>query len=94
MKEKGQTIINVNGDYVEEKKVDYEVGYVAEGAVGIQIINHGAPVKDDSVEEDEQPPTPPTESSQSEDQELSVGDFDLHLQLLKDAMITVQDIPY
>lgn len=33
-----QTIINVAGDYVQYKHVDYEIGNVEQGGIGIQIV--------------------------------------------------------
>jgi len=39
--EDGKTIINVAGDYVQHKEVQYEIGNVENGGIGIQI-NHGA----------------------------------------------------
>lgn len=95
MEEKGQTIINVNGDYVQSKHVDYEVGNVAKGGIGIQIVNNGIPA-DNASAEDADLPAPqeqPLPAEQPTD-ELADGTFDLHLQLLKDAMIKVQEIPY
>ena len=39
MEEKVQTNINVNGDNVREKRVQYEIGNVENGGIGIQIVN-------------------------------------------------------
>lgn len=38
MEEKVQTNINVNGDNVREKHVQYEIGNVENGGIGIQIV--------------------------------------------------------
>lgn len=35
----GKTCIQVNGDYVESKHVEYEVNNVEAGGIGIQIVN-------------------------------------------------------
>ena len=43
MAEKGQTVINVAGDYVEEKHVMHEVNNVENGGVGIQNVYNNAP---------------------------------------------------
>lgn len=43
MAEKGQTVINVAGDYVEEKHVMHEVNNVETGGVGIQNVYNNAP---------------------------------------------------
>ena len=37
--EEAKTIINVAGDYVQSKHVDYEINNVEAGGIGIQIIN-------------------------------------------------------
>lgn len=37
-----QTIINVAGDYVQSKHVDYEIGNVEQGGIGIQIVQGDA----------------------------------------------------
>ena len=39
MEDKLRPIINVAGDYVEKKEVQYEIGNVEAGGIGIQIIN-------------------------------------------------------
>ena len=39
MEDKLRPIINVAGDYVEKKEVQYEIGNVENGGIGIQIIN-------------------------------------------------------
>lgn len=39
MEDKLRAIINVAGDYVEKKEVQYEIGNVEAGGIGIQIIN-------------------------------------------------------
>ena len=39
MEERGQTIINVAGDYVQHKEVQYEIGNIETGGIGFQIIN-------------------------------------------------------
>ena len=38
--EEGKTIIHVAGDYVQHKEVQYEIGNVENGGIGIQIV-HG-----------------------------------------------------
>ena len=43
MEEAPKTIINVAGDYVQSKHVDYEINNVEAGGIGIQIIN-GKPI--------------------------------------------------
>ena len=37
--EEAKTIINVAGDYVQSKHVDYEINNVEAGGIGIQIVN-------------------------------------------------------
>ena len=37
--EEAKTIINVAGDYVQSKQVDYEINNVEAGAIGIQFVN-------------------------------------------------------
>ena len=37
--EEAKTIINVAGDYVQSKHVEYEIGNVEAGGIGIQIVN-------------------------------------------------------
>lgn len=39
MEDKLRPIINVAGDHVEKKEVQYEIGNVEAGGIGIQIIN-------------------------------------------------------
>ena len=39
MEDKLRPIINIAGDYVEKKEVQYEIGNVEAGGIGIQIIN-------------------------------------------------------
>ena len=39
MEDNAKTIINVAGDYVQSKHVDYEINNVEAGGIGIQIIN-------------------------------------------------------
>ena len=39
MEDKLRPIINVAGDYVEKKEVQYEIGNVEAGGIGVQIIN-------------------------------------------------------
>lgn len=39
MEDNAKTIINVAGDYVQSKYVDYEINNVEAGGIGIQIIN-------------------------------------------------------
>lgn len=39
MEDNAKTIITVAGDYVQSKHVDYEIGKVETGGIGIQIIN-------------------------------------------------------
>ncbi len=36
--EEAKTIINVAGDYVQSKHVDYEINNVEAGGIGIQIV--------------------------------------------------------
>lgn len=43
-----KTIINVAGDYVQTKHVDYEIGNVEQGGIGIQIINN-APAEQETI---------------------------------------------
>lgn len=86
------------GDIVAFKYVENEINNVDKDGIGIQnnyYPNGAQPEQTESTSQSpEQPTTPPTDSLQPEEHELSVGDFDLHLQLLKDAMIKVQEIPY
>ena len=58
MEDKLRPIINVAGDYVEKKEVQYEIGNVEAGGIGIQIIN-GAKTIDTS-----QPAPQPTSTVQ------------------------------
>ena len=37
--------VTVLGDFVVEKKVEYEIGAVESGGIGIQIVNSAAPNK-------------------------------------------------
>ena len=37
--EEAKTVINVAGDYVQSKHVDYEINNVEAGGIGIQIVN-------------------------------------------------------
>lgn len=39
MEDNAKTIINVAGDYVQSKHVDYEINNVEAGGIGIQIVN-------------------------------------------------------
>ena len=39
MEDNAKTIINVAGDYVQSKHVDYEINNVEAGGIGIQVIN-------------------------------------------------------
>ena len=39
MEDNTKTIINVAGDYVQSKHVDYEINNVEAGGIGIQIVN-------------------------------------------------------
>ena len=39
MEDNAKTIIYVTGDYVQSKYVEYEIGNVEQGGIGIQIIN-------------------------------------------------------
>ncbi len=39
MEDNAKTLITVAGDYVQSKHVDYEIGKVETGGIGIQIIN-------------------------------------------------------
>ena len=39
MEDNAKTIINVAGDYVQSKHVDYEINNVEAGGIGIQFIN-------------------------------------------------------
>ena len=41
--EEAKTIINVAGDYVQSKHVDYEINNVEAGGIGIQIVNNSQP---------------------------------------------------
>ena len=41
--EEAKTIINVAGDYVQSKHVEYEIGNVEAGGIGIQIVNNSQP---------------------------------------------------
>ena len=43
MEDNAKTIINVAGDYVQSKHVDYEINNVEAGGIGIQIVN-GKPI--------------------------------------------------
>ena len=39
MEDNAKTIINVAGDYVQSKHVDYEINNVEAGGIGIQFVN-------------------------------------------------------
>ena len=39
MEDNAKTIINVAGDYVQSKHVDYEIYNVEAGGIGIQFVN-------------------------------------------------------
>ena len=41
--EQPNRIINVAGDYVQSKHVDYEINNVEAGGIGIQIVNNSQP---------------------------------------------------
>ena len=41
--EQPNRIINVAGDYVQSKHVDYEINNVEAGGIGIQIVNNASP---------------------------------------------------
>lgn len=40
MEDNAKTVINVAGDYVQSKHVDYEINNVEAGGIGIQIVNN------------------------------------------------------
>lgn len=98
MDDNAKTIINVAGDNVQTKHVDYEIGNVEAGGIGVQIINNGSPVNPEQLQSSENKEkelesiTPRTQ--QEPDEELTDGPIDLHLQLFKDAMLKVQDVKY
>ena len=39
MEDNAKTIINVAGDYVQSKHVDYEINNIKAGGIGIQFVN-------------------------------------------------------
>lgn len=98
MDDNAKTIINVAGDNVQTKHVDYEIGNVEAGGIGVQIINNGSPVNPEQQQSSEnkekelESTTPKTQ--QEPDEELTDGSIDLHLQLFRNAMLKVQTIKY
>ena len=98
MDDNAKTIINVAGDNVQTKHVDYEIGNVEAGGIGVQIINNGSPVNPEQQQSSEnkekelESTTPKTQ--QEPDEELTDGAIDLHLQLFRNAMLKVQTIKY
>ena len=87
---KGQTVIHVAGDHVQEKHVEYEIGNVEAGGVGIQIVKG----KDDcgmKFEEKKQS-AEPLQQPMHNDEEMfkfihpavsDVEEFEIHRQVKK-----------
>ena len=55
MEDKLRPIINVAGDYVGKKEVQYEIGNVEAGGIGIQIINGEKTIDTSQPEPTQQP---------------------------------------
>lgn len=64
MEDKFRPIINVAGDYVEKKEVQYEIGNVEAGGIGVQIINAEKTI--DLSKTSSQPTPQPTQTPSAE----------------------------